>query len=155
MAEESMLAALARPFPRSLIAHTPKTAKRPSFEYVSHGHVVEKLLAQHGPFGFEVKHLVRDGQGLIVGCLATMTLHIDGREVVITEAGETDNGSIKDAASDALKRCAMRAGVGLHLWCHGNYRLAKQLSSAAAAPLPEDYEDPEFGLTAAEMEDQT
>ena len=123
----TMLAALARPFPRSLISQTPQTGKRPSFDYVAHAHVVEKLLAQHGPFSFEVTQIVRDQDGVIVGCLATMRLHIDGRDVVVTEAGETDQASIKDAASDALKRCAMRAGVGLHLWCHGNYRLSKQL----------------------------
>jgi hypothetical protein len=31
---------------------------------------------------------------------------------------------LKDAASDAFKRCAMRVGVGLHLWTkEGEYFL--------------------------------
>jgi hypothetical protein len=32
------------------------------------------------------------------------------------------------AASDGLKRCAMRLGLGLHLWAGGNYFLDKWLT---------------------------
>jgi len=35
--------------------------------------------------------------------------------------------NLKNASSDALKRCAMRVGVGLHLWSQENYYLDKAL----------------------------
>ena len=58
---------------------------------------------------------------------------VDGDCVTITEVGDvehpgTNNASnLKNAASDALKRCAMRLGVGLHLWSQDNYYLDKAL----------------------------
>jgi len=39
---------------------------------------------------------------------------------------------MKDAASDALKRCAMRAGLGLHLWSQKKYILHNTLESKIA-----------------------
>jgi hypothetical protein len=36
---------------------------------------------------------------------------------------------MKDAASDALKRCAMRMGLGLHLWSQDKYILHTTLES--------------------------
>jgi hypothetical protein len=35
---------------------------------------------------------------------------------------------LKNAASDAIKRCAMRLGVGLSLWSQENYYLDKALA---------------------------
>jgi hypothetical protein len=53
-----------------------------------------------------------------------MTVTVDGTRVSVVEAGECDNPQnkktngdrLKNAASDAFKRCAMRLGCGLHLW---------------------------------------
>lgn len=61
----------------------------------------------------------------VVGVVLSLTVTVDGREVTVTEGGACDaagyewnNGErYKKATSDALKRCAMRLGVGLHLWC--------------------------------------
>lgn len=36
---------------------------------------------------------------------------------------KTDGARLKDAMSDAYKRCAMRWGCGLHLWSQGEYFL--------------------------------
>ena len=65
---------------------------------------------------------------MVSGAVFRMTLEIDGRSVRIEEvgsiqqAGNKNNGDrMKDAASDALKRCAMRAGLGLHLWSQKKY----------------------------------
>ena len=71
-----------------------------------------------------------------------MTLEIDGQIVTVEEAGEceqpfnwrTDGARMKDAVSDAVKRCAMAFGVGLHLWAQfegkSEYFLDKQLEKA-------------------------
>jgi hypothetical protein len=37
---------------------------------------------------------------------------------------------MKDAMSDAFKRCAMRCGLGLHLWSQGDYYLYDRLTEA-------------------------
>ena len=130
----SMLADLAKPFPPDLIEQVQARDDGDDFtvDYVAHSHVVEKLLYQHGPFSFTVDEILRDPETTVMlGCLATLTLTIDGRTVVIREMGE---GYMKNAVSDALKRCAMRAGVGLHLWCGPSYRLDKALARREQPP---------------------
>jgi hypothetical protein len=63
---------------------------------------------------------------------------VDGDFVTITEVGDVEHPSgnnasnLKNAASDALKRCAMRLGVGLHLWSQDNYYLDKALEKRRA-----------------------
>ena len=117
----SALADLAKPFAPRLV----KTAASGQHgDYVSHDAVTQKLLAVVGPFDFEVIELIRDPEGRVDGCLARLTCVVDGRTVSVVEAGECDqvaqkktNGErAKHAASDAIKRCAMRLGCGLHLW---------------------------------------
>ena len=36
---------------------------------------------------------------------------------------------MKNAVSDAVKRCAMRIGLGLELWCQETYVLDKALAT--------------------------
>ena len=81
---------------------------------------------------------------------------IDGRTVVIQEAGDcerpdnwkTNGARLKDAVSDGVKRCAMRPGLGLHLWSQDDYFLDKQLDhdateQAIADPRPRILDTPE------------
>ena len=81
--------------------------------------------------------------GVVVGCLATLECMIDGDFVTITEVGDVEHPSgnngtnLKNAASDGIKRCAMRLGVGLSLWSQENYYLDKAL----AKRLPKDDDD--------------
>ena len=115
----------------------------------------ERRLSIVGPFESEVVGMVRghappvkgkDGtkdkptypgrENAIVGCLARLTLTIDGDTRTVTETGDveepamnTDGRNLKDASSDAIKRCAMRFGLGLHLWSQGDYFLEIQLLS--------------------------
>lgn len=111
-------------------------------DYVPHFVIEQILIATVGPFDFdhvetiygpvpatvdkntgEIRHPALDQA--VVGVVMTLTVTIDGRVVSVTEAGSCDaaahewnNGArLKKATSDALKRCAMRLGVGLHLWC--------------------------------------
>ena len=68
-----------------------------------------------------------------------MTVEIDGELVTVEEVGDveqpfnwkSDGARLKDAVSDAVKRCAMAFGVGLHLWSQyegqSEYFLDKQL----------------------------
>lgn len=147
------LTELARPFAKHLVK--PPAPGRYG-NYVEHNSVTEKLLAVLGPFDFEVVEPIRghapeivsknkDGSvknkypardNAIVGCLARLTVTIDGRETTIQEIGTEDTPAmhndaenLKNAASDAIKRCAMRIGVGLHLWSDDLFFLHGYLAS--------------------------
>jgi hypothetical protein len=69
-----------------------------------------------------------------------MTFNIAGRNVSVQEVGDveqpfnwkTEGARMKDAVSDAVKRCAMAIGCGLHLWARfenkSEYFLDQQLA---------------------------
>lgn len=105
--------------------------------YIPHYVIGQVLLAVVGPYTFEHRDIIRGTasgvvdntevtrDNVIVGVVCRLTCTIDGRQVSIDEIGEvtsahlnvTDGARLKKATSDALKRAAMRLGVGLHLWC--------------------------------------
>lgn len=145
----SDLRQLAEPFPAALVKRPPQ-GKYGS--YVSHSTVNERALSIVGPFSFEVVQVIRghadsviinkgketertyESREAVVGCLARLTVDIDGRTVTIIEAGDVegaagqdDGANLKEASSDAFKRCWMRTGLGLHLWSQNDYFLAYQL----------------------------
>jgi hypothetical protein len=118
---------LSRPFPQSLVKQKPGKF---AASYVEHSVVSQRLLEVVGPHDFAIDRIVTSPDGVVVGCTATLTVEVDGRRVSITEVGDVErpdpnaNGTnLKNASSDAIKRCAMRLGVGLHLWSQDNYYL--------------------------------
>ena len=121
---------LARPFPDRLVKQKPGKF---SASYVEHSVISQRLLEVVGPHTFTVDTPVLNPDGVIVGCLATLEVMVDGDFVTITEVGDVEHPSgnnatnLKNAASDAIKRCAMRLGVGLSLWSQENYYLDKAL----------------------------
>lgn len=155
----SQLSRLAQPFPSRFIHKNPSGGG----QYVTHSVVNEKLLAVVGPFDFELVQIVRgdvpeiapNPQGksdrakrgapalheAIVGAVCRMRADIDGHVVGVEEVGDCesphnwphDGARLKDAMSDALKRCAMRLGCGLHLWSQDEFTLAKQLADRESA----------------------
>ena len=125
---------LSRPFPAQLVKSKPGKF---AAAYVEHSVISQRLLEVLGPHSFEVKQMITNADGSVVGCLAALSVTVDGMPVVIVEVGDVErpgdnNGSAaKTAASDAYKRCAMRLGVGLHLWAGDNYYLDKALAKRA------------------------
>jgi hypothetical protein len=154
--ERSQLARLAQRFPTDFVQQDPG-----GNDYVSHENVTQFLLGIVGPFSFELREIIRgdvpgrppDPKGrstrakegtpdlhqVIVGGVWTLTLTIDGRTVRLEEAGDVedphnwrhDGQRLKQAASDAIKRCAMRAGLGLELWAQDKYILDQRLRDQA------------------------
>lgn len=76
---------------------------------------------------------------VIVGVVARMTVTIAGQKVVVEEVGDceqphnwdSDGQRLKDAFSDAYKRCAMRLGCGLHLYSGNEYFLHEEISKVS------------------------
>ena len=142
----SQLYELSRVFPDKFIHKNPTGFG----DYIQHSVIRQRLLSVVGAYSQEVKHIIRekltDKQGkeieVVTGVILALTVEIDGELVTIEEAGDveqpfnwrTDGARLKDAVSDAVKRCAMAMGVGLHLWSQfegkSEYFLDKQLEKA-------------------------
>lgn len=123
---------LAEPFPTKFVHDDGR-----GNAYVPHHIVVQRLIQIFGtPPKIEILRELYDDteQGKkLTGVVMRLTL--PGLEPV-EEAGESDNpqsktngARAKDACSDAIKRCAMRLGLGLHLWSQDDYYLFEKLSN--------------------------
>lgn len=136
---------IAAPFP-SRFVKSPPAGKYGS--YVPHDVVNQRALAIVGPHEFEIVEVVRgwtpavsqkngefpERSDAVVGVLARLTIQVDGYPFSVIEAGDvegaaaqTDGQNLKEAASDAYKRCWMRFGMGLHLWSGQDYELPAML----------------------------
>lgn len=73
---------------------------------------------------------------VVVGVIGRLSAEVSGESWIAEEAGDceephnwkTDGARLKDACSDAYKRCAMRWGCGLHLWSQNEYFLYDALA---------------------------
>jgi hypothetical protein len=152
------LVELARRFPDGFVE------RKDGNDYVAHHVVNQRLLTVVGPFDFELVEMIRgygaaappDPAGrsrrakagtpalhnVVVGGVWRLTCSVDGRRVRVEEVGDVgdvhnwphDGARLKDAASDALKRCAMRLGLGLHLWAQEHYFLDRQVRALMERP---------------------
>ena len=128
---QKQLTDLAKRIPDSYVKTKPGGFQA---DYVSHADIQQILLAKLGPCSQEVTRVITNSEGVVQGCVLRVLYTIDGVQHVIEEAGDCErpganNGSnLKNAVSDAVKRCAMRVGVGLHLWSQENYVLDKVLT---------------------------
>lgn len=176
--QRSDLHRLSVPFPAKFVA------TKQGASYVNHAIVHQRLLGTVGPFDMRVDQVIRGpfaekttGQdnnqrtwpgadNAVVGVVLTCVFTIDGKRVEVSEVGtpegyymaDHDGERLKKAVSDALKRCAMRVGVGLDLWSKGSYflpsMLAKDVDPTTGeveapepdhdAPDPDDVAEPTF-----------
>ena len=156
---------LARPFPENQIERKPGKG---GGDYVTHSVVNERLLYALGPFDFHLVEIIRGdiaemktksttypARTGIVGVVARLSVTIDGRTVSVEEVGSEDNPAMKHDAenlkscmSDALKRAAMRLGLGLHLWSQEMYFLDRALGQEA----PKSGREPASGTIGDEPE---
>ena len=126
---------LAKPFRASLIRKNPTGYG----DYVPHSAYVERML-HLGSYDYEIVEVLRGDvdtksgrlELVMVGCLARLTATIDGTVRTVVEVGDCerpenwahDGARLKDASSDAFKRCCMRGfGLGLHLYSQNDYAL--------------------------------
>jgi hypothetical protein len=141
--EKVILHELAKPFPQKYIHKNPTGFG----DYIQHSVIRQRLLSVLGPFEQRVvqvfKEEMTDKQGktktVTTGVVLEMTFNIAGRDISVQEVGDveqpfnwkTEGARMKDAVSDAVKRCAMAIGCGLHLWARhegkSEYFLDQQL----------------------------
>lgn len=155
MTEPSLLERV-KPFPAKLIRTNPSGGG----QYVKHTVVKQRLLDLFGHYDWQLVEIVRgdvagkppnpnaeskrgkegtpDLHNVIVGVVYRLTVVIDGERVVAEDAGDCedphnwphDGARLKDAVSDALKRCATHPGIGLHLWAQEDSYLYRKLKDA-------------------------
>jgi len=161
MGEQRQLTRLTIPFPDRVVHKNPSGGGT----YVKHSTVQQRIMDVLGLVDFEIAHIIRGHvdakapnpngssarakagspalENAVVGVVARMTATVDGHLVTVEEAGDCedphnwphDGARMKDAMSDAYKRCAMRLGVGLHLWSQDDFYIAKKLIDRDAAPV--------------------
>ena len=127
---------LARPFPQKYVHDDGR-----GNSYVPHHVVTQRLIHIFGvPPKIEVLRELYD-EGKLTGVI--MRLTVPGLDPV-EEAGEADNpqsktngARAKDACSDAIKRCAMRLGLGLSLWAQKDYFLFDALTKESHEQAPQ------------------
>lgn len=147
------LTKLLHPFPSAVVKTNPSGGG----SYVAHPVVEQRILDVLGPVDFQLVQVIRgdvpgtppnpngksarakagtpDLTAAVVGVVCRMRCSIDGQTVQVEEAGDCeaphnwphDGARLKDAMSDAYKRCAMRLGVGLHLWAQDAFYLGAKL----------------------------
>ena len=143
----SQLRKLATPIPAQYIGKSGK-----GMDAADHTVIRQLLLLYLGPYSWTVDepvitdmpelkttNRVYPGGRMVTGCFGTIRAVIDGVEVVVREPGGVENAQmidgdgerLKHSASDALKRCAMNEGLGLHIWAQANYFLDKALDKHA------------------------
>ena len=125
---------LSRRFPDKFIHKNPSGFG----DYIQHSVIRQRLLSVLGAYSTDVVETIYD-DNMITGVILKLSCVIDGQKISVVEAGDVENPSnwktngarMKDAMSDAIKRCAMALGVGLHLWSQidgqDEYFLDKQL----------------------------
>jgi len=153
--ELRQLTKLLWPFPQSAINDNPSGYG----SYVAHSVVEQRLLDVLGGVDTALVQVLRgdtaDLHDVVVGCVLRMSATIDGRTVHVEEVGDCespknwphDGARMKDAMSDAYKRCAMRLGVGLHLWAGNAFYLAEKFRRQDEEAATDA--DPETGEVAA------
>lgn len=157
--DRPQLRALIRRFPSGLVEERKTGGGIVSV--VAHHVIAQRLLHVLGGYSFEEVPGSREYDDLpvippgtprrpkgapaikhaLTGSTFRLVLVIDGRTCIYEEAGDCEdpynwphNGArLKQIASDAFKRCAMRAGVGLHLWAAEHFYLDRALEQDAAA----------------------
>lgn len=159
----TQLTEMAKPFPKDFLGKDDR-----GNDAVDHTVVTQRILQILGPYDLEVKEVLRSdvpamtvnrnkpnervlaGGHYVTGAVVRLTVTIDGKQVSIDEVGGCENAAMKDgdgermkhAISDAIKRCAMRLGLGLHMWAQDHYFLHDVLTRDSSPKAKSSKEEP-------------
>ena len=120
----TQLKALAAKAPAKMVKQVDKGFGM--IDYLPQYQVIQLLLHNlDAPFGWNVSEPFLSGDERDpVAVIGTLNVIVDGQSVVVQGVGQ--GRDMKNAESDALKRAAMKIGVGLELWAQGGYWLPGQ-----------------------------
>lgn len=97
-------------------------------DYVGHAGITTRLNDVLGPGGWTFQPMAYTSEGLPLMSRdqfwATLTITVDDQTVAKTDVAANFNG-VQEAWGDALRRCAMRFGVGTYLWSKSEAAHAK------------------------------
>lgn len=119
--DEKTYKELTKPFTDKEIEKAPKGKFG---DFVPH-HIITKRLNEvvPGRWTFELKEIIRNKEGEVEGAVCRMTIQGLGYHDEVGDVDRNDKNNfgtesqlLKLTFSDAIKRCAMRFGIGLHLW---------------------------------------
>ena len=127
---------LSKPWKKSLVKKLNKGFGE--IDYVEHTQVTQKLIAVSPDWNFNIEKYIEDTvedmngiqRTFITGAQVSITMKVDNEYITRSEVGMCDkpffhndpnkvhnNGQrAKECVSDAIKRCAMRFGVGIELY---------------------------------------
>lgn len=115
--------ALSKPFDPRVIQSKPGGNRRPDVRYVSHGSVTKRLNQVCPGWTSRVVEIhayyeAQSGKKVCAGVQLELTIPGVGSRQEFGTANQPRSfgDDVKNAMSDALKRCAMRFGVALDLW---------------------------------------
>lgn len=101
-------------------------ARAVHLDYVGHAGITMRLNAAVGPAGWKLEPVARTPEGLPIvpdrgpfWCRLTITTP-DGQQASHEDVADNYNGK-QEAWGDALRRCAMRFGVGTYLWAKSEH----------------------------------
>lgn len=102
-------------------------AKSVHLTYVGHAGITTRLNTVLGPGGWDFQPVVRDQAGApFIGSpfYASLTITVPGEDPVTKWDMAADFKGPQEAYGDALRRCAMRFGIGTYLWSKSDTAIA-------------------------------
>lgn len=155
--DDKIKKALTKPFSKDEVKAPPK-GKFGS--YVPH-HLVTKRLndVAYGEWSHQLKEIVRDSEGKVRGAVTTFTLfgvshdEVGDVDSVDVKNNNTEGELLKLCMSDALKRGAMRHGIGLHLWT-GEVTEEEHYANKSAEKFPQQSATPNITKPSAKFLDE-
>lgn len=159
-----MWAALTAPFPPDWVEKLPKPVARDGekgrcnndrisadghhcggwhsravhLDYIGHAGITMRLNAVVGPGGWDFQPYAENADGLPLMSQATFAARLTIAGVTKWDMAAQFNGP-QEAYGDALRRCAMRFGIGTYLWSKSDAALAfAQSADVPPEPAPQD-----------------
>lgn len=122
-------------------------ARAVHLDYVGHAGITMRLNDVLGPGGWDFQPYAHQEPGLpVMGrgeFYATLTIRVLDQEPVTKWDLASNYSSLQEAYGDALRRCAMRFGVGTYLWSKSERALAlKQATDEPPEPPAEQQAPP-------------
>lgn len=115
-------------------------ARAVHLDYVGHAGITMRLNDVLGPGGWDFQPMATSPDGLPIisgqAFWAKLTVVVDGEEVTKWDMATNFSGP-QEAIGDALRRCAMRFGVGTYLWSKSDQALDRAKAASDTEPPPE------------------